>query len=86
MKPKEIAHLFSEYLEEGTTPKGVKIQSFFQHLETSQKRVFASNIQKAFAAHLEDEKKKSALRKEKKKEIAEIKKKAKELGLVISEG
>jgi len=85
MKPKEIANLFSEYLEEGTTPKGAKIQSFFTHLTSSQKRIVANNIAKAYGSYLEEEKKQSELRKKKKKEIAEIKRKAKELGLVISE-
>lgn len=85
MKPIEIANLFSDYIEEGTTPKGVKIQSFFNHLTSSQKAIVAKNVSKAYASHLEDEKQKADLRKMKKKEIAEIKKKAKELGLVISE-
>ncbi|PHQ86045.1 MAG: hypothetical protein COB65_01610 [Thalassobium sp.] len=85
MKPKKIANLFSDYIEEGTTPKGVKIQSFFSHLSSSQKAVVAKNISKAYASHLEEEKEKSDTRKKKKKEISELKRKAKELGLIISE-
>lgn len=85
MKPNEIAKLFSDYMEEGTTPKGVKIQSFFSHLTSSQKAAVAKNISRAYASHVEDETKRASIRKEKKKEIAEIKKKAKELGLVVSE-
>lgn len=85
MKPIEIAKLFSEYLEEGTTPKGVKIQSFFGHLSSPQKQLLAKNISKAHASFLESENEKADLRKKKKKEIAELKKKAKELGLTVSE-
>lgn len=85
MKPKEISDLFADYLEEGSTPKGVKIQSFFSHLTSSQKRIVANNIAKAYESHLEEEKEKAELREKKKKEIAEIKRKAKELGLVVSE-
>lgn len=85
MKPKEIANLFSDYLEEGSTPKGVKIQSFFSNLASSQKRVVANNIAKAYESHIEEEKKLAEFRKNKKKEIADLKRKAKELGLVISE-
>lgn len=85
MKPNEIASLLSEYLEEGTTPKGMKIQSLFGHLTTSQKRTVANNIAKAYALHLEEEMAKEEIKKEKKKEISELKKKAKELGFIISE-
>lgn len=85
MKPKEIAALFSEYMEEGSTPKGMKIQSFFSQLDHSQKSVVARNIARAFAAYQEEEKRITELRKKKKKEISELKKKARELGLVISE-
>ena len=85
MKPKEIASVFSNYIEEGTTPKGTKIQSFFNHLPNSQKRLVAQNISRAFASHLEDEKVKQELRKKKKQEISELKKRAKELGLIVSE-
>ncbi len=85
MKPNEIAKLFSEYLESGTTAKGVKIKSFFNYLPTAQKRLVAKNIEKANASFLQEEKHKSDLRKRQKKEISDLKKKAKELGLVISE-
>lgn len=85
MKPKEIANQFSEYIEDGTTPKGVKIQSFFSHLTPAQKRIVAKNISKAYASFLEEEKEKADMRKKKKKEITELKKKAKELGLTISQ-
>ncbi len=85
MKPNEIANTFSEYLEEGTTAKGLKVQSFFNHLTSSQKRIVANNINKSYASYLEDEKAKADMRKKKKKEITELKRKAKELGLTISE-
>lgn len=85
MKPKEIANLFSDYMEESTTPKGVKIQAFFSHLSSSQKRIVAKNISKAYGSFLEEEKAKVELRNKKKKEIAELKKKAKALGLTLSE-
>lgn len=85
MKPNEISKLFSEFIEEGTTAKGVKIKSFFTRLPDSQKRIVANNIAKAYATYLKDEKAKSDLRKKKKKEIGELKKRAKELGLTISE-
>lgn len=85
MKPNEIAQIFSKYLEEGTTAKGIKVQSFFSRLSPSQKRLVARNISKAYATFLEEEKAKSDLRKKKKKEISDLKRKAKELGLVISE-
>lgn len=32
MKPAEIANIFTEYIEEGTTPKGLKVQAFFNQL------------------------------------------------------
>ena len=85
MKPNEIATLFSEYLEEGTTPKGMKVQSFFSHLSSSQKRLLANNISKSYALNLQAEKEKAILQSEKKKEISQLKKRAKELGLVVSE-
>lgn len=85
MKSNELAELFSEFIEEGTTAKGVKIKSFFSRLPDSQKRLVANNIAKAYDAYLKEEKAKSDLRKKNKKEIAELKRKAKELGLVISE-
>ena len=85
MKPKEIATLFLDYIEEGTTPKGIKIQSFFSHLPTSQKRLVAQNISKSFASHQEEEKAKLELRNKKKQEISNLKKRAKELGFIISE-
>lgn len=85
MKPKEIASVFSEYIEEGTTPKGSKIISFFSHLTSSQKRLVARNISKAYASFLEEEKEKAELKQKKKKEIAELKRKAKALGLTISD-
>ncbi len=85
MKPKEIATLLSDYIEHGTTPKGIKIQSFFSHLPSSQKRLVAQNISKAFLNHQEEEKEKLELRKKKKQEISDLKKRAKALGLIISE-
>jgi Na+/phosphate symporter len=85
MKPTEIAKLFTEYLEESTTPKGVKIHAFFSHLDSSQKRIVSKNIAKAYAAFLQEEKELEERRKKNKKEIAELKKRAKELGLIISE-
>jgi peptidyl-tRNA hydrolase len=85
MKPKEIASIFTDYIEQGTTPKGIKIQSFFGHLPISQKRLVAQNISKAFEAHQEEEKEKLELRKKKKQEISKLKKRAKELGLIVSE-
>jgi hypothetical protein len=85
MKPKEIANLFSDYIEQGTTPKGVKIVSFFSHLTSSQKLLLAKNISKAFTSYVAEEKVRSESRNKKKKEISELKKRAKELGLVISE-
>ncbi len=85
MKPNEIAKLFSDFIEEGTTAKGVKIKSFFSRLPDNQKRTVANNIAKAYDTYLKEEKVKSDLRKKKKKEIAELKRKAKELGLTISE-
>jgi uncharacterized membrane protein len=83
VKPNDIAKSFSEYMEEGTTPKGTKVQSFFSHLSPAEKRVVANNISKAYATYLLEEKAKAELRKKKKKEINELKKKAKELGLKI---
>jgi hypothetical protein len=85
MKPNEVAKIFSDFLEEGTTAKGVKIQSFFNRLSNAQKRIVANNVSKAYAKFVEEEKAKSELKKKKKKEIAELKKKAKELGLTVSE-
>lgn len=85
MRPAEIAKVFNEFIEQGTTPKGMKIQSFFNQLPDSQKRVVAKNINKAFEAFKKDEQEKVELRKQRKKEISELKKKAKELGLVLSE-
>jgi hypothetical protein len=85
MKPKEIANIFSSYIEEGTTPKGVKIQSFFSHLTSSQKAIVAKNISKAYASYLQEEKEKSDIRKKKKNEISKLKRKAKEFGLIITE-
>lgn len=85
MKPAEVANVFSEYIEEGTTPKGVKVQSFFNNLPHSQMRVVANNIAKAYEAHLKAEAERAEMQKKRKKEIAELKKKAKELGLVLSE-
>ena len=85
MKPSEIANVFSEYIEEATTPKGTKIQSFFNQLTDSHKRVVANNIAKAYAAYQESEKAKVALRKKNKKEVSELKKKAKALGLSLVE-
>ena len=85
MKPSEIANVFTEYIEEATTPKGVKIQSFFNQLTDSHKRIVANNIAKAYAAHLEVEKAQLELRKKNKKEISELRKKAKALGLNIVE-
>lgn len=85
MKPTEIAKLFTEYLEESTTPKGIKIQAFFSHLNSSEKRIVSNNIAKAYATFLQEEKELAERRKKNKKEIAELKKKAKELGLIVSE-
>ena len=84
MKPNEIATLFSQYLEEGTTSKGMKVQSFFSHLSSSQKRLLANNISKSYALNLQADKEKAILQSEKKKEISQLKKRAKELGLIIS--
>ena len=75
----------TDYIEEGTTPKEIKIQSFFGHLPISQKRLVARNISKALAAQQEKEKDKQELSKKKKKEISKLKKRAKELGLIVSE-
>lgn len=85
MKPSEIADVFAEYMEESTTPKGTRIQSFFNQLTDSNKRTVANNIAKAYAAHQESEKEKSELRKKNKKEISALKKKAKALGLMVVE-
>jgi uncharacterized membrane protein len=84
MKPKEFASVFSDYMENSTTPKGVKIQSFFGHLSSSQKRVVAQNVAKAYTSFLEEEKQNAELQKKQKKEIAELKKRAKALGLTIT--
>jgi len=85
MKPTDIAKAFREYMEEGSTPKGIKIQSFFGHLSDSEKRLVANNISKAYAAFLLEEKKRAEQRKSKKKEISALRKKAKELGLKLVE-
>ena len=85
MKPNEIAKLFGDYIEQGTTPKGVKIQSFFNQLPDSQKKVVANNVAKAFESFLKNEKEREEMKKKRKKEIAELKKKAKELGLTVTE-
>jgi hypothetical protein len=83
MKPSEIAKLFADYIEQGTTPKGVKIQSFFKNLPDAQKRVVAKNITKAFNAHLTAEKEMAEMQNKRKKEISELRKKAKELGFIL---
>ncbi|MFM1932632.1 MAG: hypothetical protein RL226_1935 [Bacteroidota bacterium] len=85
MKANEIAKLFTTFIEEGTTPKGMKVHAFFHQLEASDKRLVANNIAKAYAAYVEEENEKEALRKQNRKEIAELKKKAKALGLKIVE-
>ena len=85
MKPAEIATQFAQYIEEGTTPKGVKVQSFFNNLPASQMRVVANNIAKAYEAHQKAEAERAEMMKKRKTEISELKKKAKELGLVLSE-
>ena len=85
MKPNEIASIFSKYIEEGTTPKGVKIQSFFSYFTSSQKRLIAQNVSKAYVSFLEEEKEKAEIRQTMKKEIAEIKRRAKALGLTITD-
>lgn len=84
MKPVEVAKLFAEYIEQGTTPKGLKIQSFFNQLPDSQKRVVANNVSKAFDLHQKAQKEKVEMQAKRKKEISELKKKAKELGLTLS--
>lgn len=86
MKPAEIANIFTEYIEEGTTPKGLKVQAFFNQLSSSQMRVVANNIAKAYDAYQKAEEERAELRKARKKEISELKKKAKELGLIVTEG
>ncbi len=83
MKPVEMAKLFSEYLNEGTTPKGVKVQSFFQRLEDKDKKVVSNNVKRAFEAHLKEQKERADILKKKKKEVNDLKKRAKELGLKI---
>jgi peptidyl-tRNA hydrolase len=83
MKPAEIAKLFADYIEQGTTPKGLKVQSFFNQLPDSQKKAVANNVSKAFEAYQKAEEEKAEMRKKRKKEIAELKKKAKELGLTL---
>jgi succinylglutamate desuccinylase len=85
MRPAEIAKLFSEYLEAGTTPKGTKVKSFFGNLPAAQKRLVAKNVAKAYEDHLQAEKEKVEARKKRRKEISELKKKAKELGMVLKE-
>ncbi len=85
MKPAEVAKIFSEYIEEGSTPKGTKVQSFFNNLPPAHMRIVANNVSKAFEVYLKAEEEKAEMRKKRKKEIIELKKKAKELGLVISE-
>lgn len=85
MRPSEIAKLFAEYIEEGSTPKGTKVQSFFGNLNVSQKRLLANNVAKSYAQFQQEEKEKAEMHKQKKKEISELKKRAKELGLVLSE-
>ena len=85
MKARELAQVFTTFIEEGTTPKGVKIKAFFNQLSASEKRLVANNISKAYAAHLEEEKVKSELREKKKKEISDLKKRAKALGMTLVE-
>ena len=80
-----MANAFSDFMEEGTTPKGIKVQAFFGHLTDSEKRLVANNISKAYANFLHEEKAKAEQRKKKKKEISALKKKAKELGLRLVE-
>lgn len=84
MKPRELAGIFSDYMEESTTPKGQKVMSFFSHLSASQKRVVAKNVAKAYTSFLEEEKQKAEMQLQRKKEIADLKKKAKALGLTIT--
>jgi len=83
MKPTEIAKLFSDYIEEGTTPKGLKVKTFFNHLTHAQKRIVANNVAKAYSSYIQEEKEKEEQKKKMKKEISELKKKAKEFGLTI---
>ncbi len=85
MKASEIANVFTEYMEESTTPKGVKIQSFFNQLTDSNKRIVANNIAKAYTEHQDAEKERAEMKKKNKKEISELKKKAKALGLSVVE-
>ncbi len=85
MKPTEIARVFSDYLEEGTTPKGAKVKSFFNQLSTAQKRIVANNVAKAYSTYVQEEKEKAEQKKKLKKEISELKKRAKELGLSVKE-
>lgn len=49
-------------------------------------RVVANNIAKAYDAYQKAEEERAELRKARKKEISELKKKAKELGLIVTEG
>ncbi|MCH2213583.1 MAG: hypothetical protein MK086_00275 [Flavobacteriales bacterium] len=85
MKPTDMAKSFSNFMEEGTTPKGIKVQAFFGHLTDSEKRLVANNVSKAYASFLHDEKAKAEQRKKQKKEISSLRKKAKELGLRLVE-
>jgi hypothetical protein len=85
MKPAEIAKVFSQYIDEGTTPKSKKVQSFFNNLPPKQMGIVAKYVAKSYDVYMKEEQERAAMRKEQKKEISALKKKAKELGFTLAE-
>lgn len=81
--PKEMASTFSQFINEASTPKGIKVQAFFNHLDDSDKRVIYNNVSKAYETHQANIKAQSERLKEKKKEVSDLKKRAKELGFKL---
>jgi hypothetical protein len=83
MKPADMAKAFTNYLNDGTTPKGMKVKSFFGQLDDSEKKIVMNNIVKAFGEYQKEQKAKAELLKQKKSEVSALKKRAKELGLKV---
>ncbi len=85
MKPAEIANVFSQYIEEGTTPKSKKVESFFNNLPPKQMGIVAKYVAKSYDSYTKQEEARAEMRKAQKKEISALKKKAKELGFTLSQ-
>ncbi len=85
MKPAEIANVFAQYIDEGTTPKSKKVQSFFNNLPPKHMSIVAKYVAKSYDVHMQEEASRAEMRKAQKKEISALKKKAKELGFTLAE-